>query len=850
MKKTLKVCLRNHTLAKVLFAVIVMALNGFLTVSAYDFSSNGIYYNILSEENLTCEVTFRGSTCNEYYEYIGHISIPEQVTYGSKVYKVTAIGNEAFHGNNGYGGLTSISIPNTIETIGYNALSCTFLKTVTIPESVTSIGDYAFVECTSLSTVYFNATNCPKMGSLRYPAFKGCKKLTNVVFGKNVKIIPDYGFYNCTNLNSISLPDSVNTIGVRAFAGCSGLTSIKMSNSVIAIDSYAFEDCNFSSVTLPNSLKKIGTGAFRNCNKITSVTIPESVDSIGDENNSIGAFEGCSGLKTVGFNAINCVGGYVFVDCVAMETVTIGDKVQSIPSYCFSGCKSLPSITIPESVTTIGDKAFYSCTALETINFNAVDCQKMGRSDYLVFGGCSAIKNINIGKNVKVIPNYAFYDCNGVESITLPETLTQIGSFAFYGLDKISLITFPKTLTSIGNSAFQYCSNLSSVIIPDMVTIIGEKAFYGCSSLRSLTIGVGVTSIGYLAFSNPNKTIWLTNVPPTGYTNAKGGVNIVPNDSYSSFTNVSVYPYISSMFEIDGIKYVPVSPSERTCDIVDCLYDTTMTTISIEPKIMYKGIEMRLNDINMSAFIKNKYIKSVEITFGGNIGKSAFSNCNSIDNVVVDASTIGYYAFYECGSLKNVIIGNDVDTVGDNSFSDCVNLNSLSFGENVKVVGNNAFSGCSELKDVVFGDKVETIGDFAFSNCSGLERLEFGFNMRNIGNQAFADCISLVKIRSKATTPPVCGAQALSDINKWNCELMVPDASVALYQAADQWKDFFYIIPDGVDEVEVDGNAVEVERYDIHGRLLIEPTKGINIVKMSDGTIKKELREKNGLERN
>ena len=112
--------------------------------------------------------------------------------------------------------------------------------------------------------------------------------------------------------------------------------------------------------------------------------------------------------------------------------------------------------------------------------------------------------------------------------------------------------------------------------------------------------------------------------------------------------------------------------------------------------------------------------------------------------------------------------------------------------------------------------------------------------MKTIGEEAFSDCTALVKLRSKAMTPPVCGTQALDDINKWNCELYVPGVSISAYQAADQWKEFFFMY-DGVEGVKIDCNAIEVSRYDIHGRLLSEPARGINIVKMSDGTTRKEI---------
>lgn len=796
---------------KKVILTIIIALSVIMSISAHDFSVNGIYYNILSGEDLTCEVTFRGYTCNEYDEYIGHFSIPEQVTYNSKVYNVVAIGNQAFHGNYG---LTSISIPNTIKTIGTNALSCTYLKSVTIPESVTSVGEYAFVECDNLTTVYFNAIDCPKMGSINYTAFKGCDKLTNVYFGKKVKIIPDYGFINCTGLTSVTIPDSVTTIGRWAFEACTNLKSVNMGNSVINISGRAFSECNsLLSITLPITLKLIGDYAFFNCDKLTTVTIPESVDSIGER-----VFQSCNGLKSVNYNAKNCIGEFIFGNCEALQTVIFGDSVQIIPANCFCECSSLTSLSIPESVTTIGNGAFMNCTSLETINLNAIECIRMGNTSYPALEGCIALTTVNFGDNVKMIPGNAFRDCDGITSIVLPESLNEIKAYAFTD-----------------------CDGLLYVNIPDKVLRIGDQAFMDCSNVCSLTVGASVKSVGISAFYGAKKVMWKSSTPPLGYQNTVSSttVNIVPNNNYISLKNILVYPYLSSMFEVDGIKYVPVNISERKCDVIDCLYDTTTTNVMITPTIVYNGIEMKLNTISEYAFYWNKFIEEVDIKFDGNIGDKAFVNCVSLERVKINVPIIENSVFYSCENLSNVIIGDNVESIGVSSFHGCWDLSVLSIGEKVKTIGDNAFRDCYALKEVVLGKNVESIGDFAFSNCTGLESFEFGLNMKNIGSQAFAACTSLVKFRSKALTPPTCGELALDDINKWNCELMVPDASIPLYQAADQWKDFFYIVPDGIEDVKVDNNAVEVYRCDINGRLLDGPIKGVNIVKMSDGTVLK-----------
>ena len=455
------------------------------------------------------------------------------------------------------------------------------------------------------------------------------------------------------------------------------------------------------------------------------------------------------------------------------------------------------------------------------------------------------------------------------------------------------------------------------------MTSIEYATFSGCSGLTSVTIGSGVTSIGGSAFygSNLTKTIWLTNTPPSGYGNASGVVNYVSNDQYSSLSNKIVYPFLSSMFEVDGVKYVPVSPSERTCDAIDCVYDNSAADTKFSSTVSYKGVSMGVQKVQPYICYGNTFIENLtcdndgaiaKYAFDGcknmktlklgnkitSIGDYAFRNCSSLQSLVIPNSvtklgtysfysctslanvTIGNqvnniasYSFYSCTSLANVTIGNQVNNIASYSFSGCKSLSKISIPKSVEKIGNdvfngstglkefiiedreteltlgynssssplfsdcpldyvyiggninygtsssqgyspfyrnttlrkvvitdketeistNEFYGCTNLQEFTVGDGVTTFGDWAFSGCSSLKSLSFGTQLKTIGKEAFSDCASVTKIVSKAQTPPTCSTQALDDINKWNCTLTVPVGSMAAYQAADQWKDFFYI---------------------------------------------------------
>lgn len=292
---------------------LIFALIPYLYATASDFEVDGLYYNILSEEDRTVEVTHKSNHSDENENYVsGEMEIPRRVLYNKKTYTVTAIGMYAF-------------------------CQCTGLTSVTIPSSVTSIGDCAFFRCSGLTSM----TIPNSVTSIGETAFGSCTGLTAVTIPNSVTSIRNWTFSSCTGLTSVTIPKSVTSIGNGAFMGCSGLTSM----------------------TLPNSVTSIGESAFSGCDGLTSVTIPNSVISIGGR-----AFEGCTCLAfvTIG-NSVTSIGGYAFIDCTGLKSVTIPNSVTSIGYHAFNNCTALTSVTIGNSVASIGDGAFGRCWGLQTI---------------------------------------------------------------------------------------------------------------------------------------------------------------------------------------------------------------------------------------------------------------------------------------------------------------------------------------------------------------------------------------------------------------------------------------------------------------------------------------------------
>lgn len=411
--------------------------------------------------------------------------------------------------------------------------------------------------------------------------------------------------------------------------------------------------------------------------------------------------------------------------------------------------------------------------------------------------------------------------------------------------------------------------------IPNSVNTIGSYAFYECSGLTSVIIGSGVTSIGGSAFygTNLKKTIWLTNTPPTGYGNVSGALNYVSNDKFTSLYNTIQYQFLSSYFDVDGVRYVPVKPSEKTCDAIDCLYNEGASDTKIASTVVYKGVAMNVKKIQPYLAYNNKFIKTLSVDNDGDLADYAFTNCSNMKTVSLgqNVSSIGKNAFSRCSSIETIDIPDNVTVLNEFTFESCTSLKSITIKEkmtdiknyafnnctslkNVKIadseadlnlgsngsnplfyscpldyvyigrninynktsnygyspfyrntslksveitdketeISENEFYGCTNLERVTIGDGITTIGNWAFSGCQSLKYFAFGSQVATIGQEAFSDCAAVTEIISKAAAPPVCGTQALDDINKWDCKLYVPDGCMAAYEAANQWMDFFF----------------------------------------------------------
>ena len=497
-------------------------------------------------------------------------------------------------------------------------------------------------------------------------------------------------------------------------------------------------------------------GIYYNITSDTDMTVEVTFNSVGQYNGivtipSIVDYDGkIYSVTAIGNNAFS-----EYNKENKLIGVNMPESITSIETWAFYSCKKLTRITIPKNVTSIGSSAFYACTSLKKV----INCSNLKISGKTTDNGYVSYyvydSDIVQGKEVTVVGDYQFITTNGSHHL----------------------------IGYVGN-------NTESISLPDKFNgenySIDSYALYG-PAYKSVTVGSGVLAIKSDVYSSkPTKVFWLTNTPPSNWSNGSGTVNYSSNSEISSASNT--YSYLSSMFEVDGVKYVMLSPKERTCVAIDCAYNSTAENIAIGKTVTNKNISFTVTEIKPYALYNNDHIKGVSIEHNGDIGKYAFYSCKSIQKIEVanqgsidkeafafctaeeinvsnggdiadyafdscrgmkimnisNQGTIGKYAFANGEGEQTIVTVSNAGNIGQEAFVDYKGMKSVDIS-NTGEVGQAAFKNCIDLQTAKI-ENIGMIGHEAFKNCCSLATAFLGENVTILGNSAFYGCTTLPSI--------------------------------------------------------------------------------------------------------
>ena len=705
-------------------------------------------------------------------------------------------------------------IPSTVKRIStFNAGSG--LTSLTIPSTVETIDSAAFVGATGLTTIttssqldFRKALLCLVKDDIKYQVlakdsvmvvantYTGTVLIPPFVNAGNYFLVTTIGenaFYNNRNITSVTLPNTITKIPKSAFYSCTKLKAIALGNAVKSIETGAFKYCSLESLDIPKSVVEVGVESFA-YNNLTTITTESDADfslsglsiikdnikyEILDKtsvrvvaNNYTGAVEIPASIAAGNTFTVTKIADKAFQNATALTSVTIPESVTQIGQYAFYYCKELTSITIPNGVTKIEHGVFAQCYGLTTLTIP----ETVNSIAENAFEHCSGLKSIVIPNSVTTIGSYAFNGCNNVETLSynttaigthfggsamlktiiIGDSIKSISNYAFRNCKALTTISFSDSVKSIGYSAFEGCIGLTSLTIPKSTIYIDQCAFRSCSGLNRVFIPNSVTDMRYGVFddctsatiyceaeSEPNGWgIWNPDNLPVVW-NSKG-------DSYSDefFT-----------FEI-------TDTNKRTAKITG--YTGTSANVIIPQTTTIEGVKYTVTSIGKRAFDGNKTLRSVFIpyyidtvetlAFGNNYyDAKIFCEAAGDESAVPDGWDSNWYGLNMPAIEYNAHIDNGfVYQITDNSNRKAQIIRYMGSKDTLAVpekinggtytinsIDGYAFYECKALKAIDIPSTITEIGYYAFYGSSNIELLTY--NTDAIGNN-FQNSSSLKKV--------------------------------------------------------------------------------------------------------
>lgn len=820
---------------------------GLLLLSATAYAErvvvDGINYET-NDDNFTATVV-----ASDGEPYKGALVIPASITYNNRTYDVTNIESTAFSYN---GFITSVDIHAPITETGSMFSGCTSLTSVSLPETVTTIGSYAFSGCTSLAS--FTVDN--NISTIRYSAFDGCESLEEFVIKdgdtpislddmstmpvKRLQIGREINFtsysspkWNSSTLEYATISGNVKTVPDNMFNMCSSLKSLTIGEGVTTIGEWACSGCtSLTDITLPESVDSIGMNAFSYCSGLEEITVPSKMDYLASS-----LFEYCSALKDVTLpEGLKCIGENAFGWCEEIDTLRLPSTLETIDRTAFAECRGLEAIIMCNGVKMVGDGAFESCTSLEKVYYKGSLEEWLAiRMDGMTYEEDTC--PLSYAKEFYV--NYGTGDEQLVTDVTIPEGVTDIGQFAFAGYKGLRSLTVPETVNSVGYMAFSYCINLNNLVL--RARNIGDYAFFA-TNLKTATIGPRMRKVGVMAF----RPYYSNNLERTDYEGT------LPEWLGTTFADPDGNPFVRHDFYVDGKLIsghlrLPCNFA-KAYTFYGCPAITSVDVPYIEPNIEpYSFAEMpNITSLKINGVEQLNAPAALEAENGGIIlGDGAFSGCPKLADIDINFDQVEYIgagvfdrtawydskpdgliylgdfaykykgdmpegtsvtvedgtrgicggAFEFCQNMTDIRLPQSLTSIGASAFSNCTGLTGIDLPDGVNSIGSYAFSECTGLTDVELPDALTEVSDGVLYNCTSLKSVTIPGNVTKIGSLAVYSN-SIEKLTCLAVVPPALHI-LLPDINpdgsdsfglSYNTKIYIPEGSLEAYCNAPGWR--------------------------------------------------------------
>lgn len=726
--------------------------------------------------------------------------------------------------------------------------------------------------------------------------FSGCYTLESITLPNSLTLIGERAFYDCRNLKVITIPESVETIAPLAFTRCYGLKEFKgkfaadngrclIKNGMII----AYADGSGSEYNIPSEVTSIGESAFYET-AVRDITVPSGTTIIESS-----AFMQCSSLRTIDIpESVDTIKMQAFSGCIRLEEIVIPSKVTAIEDKTFYNCESFTQIVIPESITSIGTSAFYGCKKVASV----VIPKSVTRIGQGAFGNCSTLNEITIYEGITSVSPYTFQNCTSLTKITLPKSVTAIEEYAFRYCSSLTAIELPQTLNSIGECAFD-SSALVNISIPRSVTTIGIAAFKSCKTLTDVYCESEIPPLtGEHLFYECTEELKI-HVPPgsaSAYKTAQWWSQYADNIISDGEEEDHATPKNNELFytsSVGGIE--PYNSNAFNTTIVSNTYSQEMNRgiITFKDDLTVINAEAFKDCADLTSVTFPESLKRIEeyafsssgltsVSLPNNtysIGDYAFCGCRNLTEVNLgQVIMIGSYAFKDC-NLKSVYIPESAERFGHSPFKcssmmeftgptvngdgkslhvgnvliqladgACKSITSYAIPDGTLAICEGVFQNYRELKSITIPEGLQSIFSYAFDGCSSLTKVILPSSLSVLYNYAFRNCNAIKSIYFNGATAPtsIYNSGEPWDFCNRNTVIRVTKGSINSYTNQLCWDGYNFVefesgdyshddVPEEEEEDELteDGNVVVLQKA--------TKGNGVDIVIMGDAYSQRQI---------